>query len=95
MFVPLDDSAFSARFGETLACAPIGYLARWQMALAKDTLARGARTLDRIAQQIGYEAPRSADGRGALPESLRATSRLKLKDRAFESHAGSRRLRIE
>ena len=29
-------SAFSARFGEVLGCAPIEYLVRWRMAIAKD-----------------------------------------------------------
>ena len=49
-------SAFSARFGETIGCAPIEYLARWRMALAKDALASGVKTLDRIAAEIGYES---------------------------------------
>jgi AraC-like DNA-binding protein len=49
-------SAFSARFGQVLGCAPIEYLARWRMALAKDALARGAKSLDRIADEIGYES---------------------------------------
>jgi len=49
-------SAFAARFGATLGCAPIEYLARWRMALAKDALTRGVKSLDRIADQIGYES---------------------------------------
>ncbi|MFN6935705.1 MAG: AraC family transcriptional regulator [Tsuneonella sp.] len=49
-------SAFSARFRGTIGCAPIEYLARWRMALAKDALARGMKTLDRIADEIGYES---------------------------------------
>ena len=49
-------SAFAARFVETIGCAPIEYLARWRMALAKDALARGTKSLDRIADQIGYES---------------------------------------
>lgn len=52
----LSRSAFAARFGETLGCGPIEYLARWRMALAKDALVRGAKTLDRIADEIGYES---------------------------------------
>ena len=52
----LSRSAFAARFGETLACGPIEYLARWRMALAKDALIRGSQTLDRIADEIGYES---------------------------------------
>jgi AraC-like DNA-binding protein len=49
-------SAFSARFGAVLGCAPIEYLARWRIAIAKDALARGNKTLDRIAEEIGYES---------------------------------------
>ncbi|HEY0123744.1 MAG TPA: AraC family transcriptional regulator [Rhizobium sp.] len=49
-------SAFSARFGEELGCAPIEYLARWRMALAKDALMYGAKSLDHIANEIGYES---------------------------------------
>lgn len=52
----LSRSAFAARFGEVLGCAPIEYLSRWRMALAKDALIRGAKTLDRIADEIGYES---------------------------------------
>ncbi|CAN5883531.1 AraC family transcriptional regulator [soil metagenome] len=52
----LSRSAFAARFGEVLGCGPIEYLARWRMALAKDSLLRGAKTLDRIADEIGYES---------------------------------------
>ncbi len=49
-------SAFAARFGAVLSCGPIEYLARWRMALAKDALLRGTKTLDRIADDIGYES---------------------------------------
>lgn len=49
-------SSFSARFGEVLGCAPIEYLARWRMAIAKAALARGMKSLDRIADEIGYES---------------------------------------
>lgn len=49
-------SAFAARFGEVLGCGAIEYLSRWRMALAKDALLRGAKTLDRIADDIGYES---------------------------------------
>jgi len=49
-------SAFAARFTGVLGCGPIEYLARWRMALAKDALIRGAKTLDRIAEEIGYES---------------------------------------
>lgn len=49
-------SAFAARFAERLGCGPIEYLARWRMALAKDALIAGQKTLDRIADEIGYES---------------------------------------
>lgn len=49
-------SAFSARFGEIMGCAPIEYLARWRMAIAKEALAQGSKSLDRIAEEIGYES---------------------------------------
>jgi AraC-like DNA-binding protein len=49
-------SAFAARFSEVLGCGPIEYLSRWRMALAKDGLMRGTKTLDRIADEIGYES---------------------------------------
>jgi len=52
----LSRSAFAARFGEVLGCGPIEYLARWRMALAKDALIRGAKTLDTIADEIGYKS---------------------------------------
>jgi AraC-like DNA-binding protein len=49
-------SAFAARFADVLGCGPIEYLARWRMALAKDALISGAKSLDRIADDIGYES---------------------------------------
>ncbi|AAK88870.1 AraC family transcriptional regulator [Agrobacterium fabrum] len=49
-------SAFSARFLEMVGCAPIEYLARWRMALARDSLIRGVKSLDHIADEIGYES---------------------------------------
>jgi AraC-like DNA-binding protein len=49
-------SAFAARFHEVLGCAPIEYLARWRIAIAKQALLRGGKSLDRIAGEIGYES---------------------------------------
>jgi AraC-like DNA-binding protein len=49
-------SAFAARFGQVMGCGPFEYLARWRMALAKDALMRGTKTLDGIAEEIGYES---------------------------------------
>lgn len=52
----LSRSAFAARFGQALGCGPIEYLARWRMALAKDALIQGSKTLDGIAEDIGYDS---------------------------------------
>ncbi len=52
----LSRSAFAARFSKSLGCGPMDYLARWRMALAKDALMRGEKTLDQIADEIGYES---------------------------------------
>lgn len=49
-------SAFAARFAALLGCAPIEYLARWRMGLAKDALIQGRQTLDQIAENIGYDS---------------------------------------
>lgn len=49
-------SAFAARFTQALGCAPMEYLARWRMALAQDALGRGPQSLERLAEQIGYES---------------------------------------
>ncbi len=49
-------SGFAARFNEVMGCAPIEYLARWRIALAKQALLSGAKSLDRIADEIGYES---------------------------------------
>jgi AraC-like DNA-binding protein len=49
-------SAFAARFSGVIGCAPMEYLARWRMTLAKDTLSRGGTPLDRLAEEIGYES---------------------------------------
>ena len=52
----LSRSALAARFGEVLGCGPIEYLARWRMALAKDALVRRMKSLEQIADEIGYES---------------------------------------
>ena len=49
-------SAFASRFLDVVGCAPIEYLARWRMAIAKEALSRGGTPLDRLAEQIGYES---------------------------------------
>jgi AraC-like DNA-binding protein len=49
-------SAFAARFGQTVGCAPIEYVARWRMALAQNALSRGGVSLDHLATEVGYES---------------------------------------
>jgi AraC-like DNA-binding protein len=49
-------SAFAARFSERLGCAPMEYIARWRITLAQDALSRGGTSLDRLAEDIGYES---------------------------------------
>jgi AraC-like DNA-binding protein len=49
-------SAFSARFSQTLGCAPMEYLLRWRITLAQDALNRGGKSLDRVAEEVGYES---------------------------------------
>ena len=49
-------SGFAARFNEVVGCAPIEYLARWRIAIAKQALISGVKSLDRIADEIGFES---------------------------------------
>ncbi len=49
-------SAFAARFSDRLGCAPMEYLARWRIAIARDALKRGGKPLAQIADEIGFES---------------------------------------
>lgn len=49
-------SAFARRFSEAVGLAPVEYLLRWRMALAKDALRHGRGSLDEIAERIGYRS---------------------------------------
>lgn len=49
-------SAFAAKFAEIIGCAPMEYFSRWRMTLAQDALSRGGKSLDRLAEEIGYES---------------------------------------
>ena len=49
-------SAFAMRFTSTVGCAPMEYLSRWRMSLARNALSRGGKSLDRLAEEIGYES---------------------------------------
>ena len=52
----LSRSSFSDRFSRTVGIAPIDYLLRWRMALAKDRLRHGGERLAEIAQSCGYQS---------------------------------------
>lgn len=49
-------SAFARRFSEAVGLAPVEYLLRWRMALAKDALRHGRGSLEEIAETIGYRS---------------------------------------
>jgi AraC-like DNA-binding protein len=49
-------SVFARRFSETMGAAPVEYLLRWRMALAKDALLHSRGTLDEIAAAVGYKS---------------------------------------
>lgn len=77
-------SAFATRFAATIGCAPMEYLARWRMSLAQDALSRGAKSLDHLAEEIGYESAsafstafrrRLGCAPGAFARSRRGTAR--------------------
>jgi AraC-like DNA-binding protein len=58
--IAMSRSAFSKRFKSLVGLAPLDYLLRWRMRLARDRLRRGA-TVSAIAAQLGY-ASESAFG---------------------------------
>ncbi|MCQ4630081.1 AraC family transcriptional regulator [Shinella sp. CPCC 100929] len=49
-------SAFARRFSEAVGLAPVEYLLRWRMAIAKDALRHRQGTLEEIAERIGYRS---------------------------------------
>lgn len=49
-------SAFAARFRRIVGVGPIEYLAQWRMALAKDELRQGRRSIGEIALAIGFQS---------------------------------------
>ena len=52
----LSRSVFARRFTRTLGAAPVEYLLRWRMALAKDALRHGRGPLEAIAAETGYRS---------------------------------------
>jgi AraC-like DNA-binding protein len=49
-------SVFARRFSESVGAAPVEYLLRWRMAVAKDALLHSRGTLDEIAATVGYKS---------------------------------------
>lgn len=47
-------SAFARRFQETIGIAPMAYVLRWRMAVAKSALINERLTLDEVAERTGY-----------------------------------------
>jgi AraC-like DNA-binding protein len=54
--VGMSRSALATRFVATVGCAPMEYLSQWRMSLAQDALSRGGKSLDHLAEEIGYES---------------------------------------
>lgn len=49
-------STFAGRFRAVVGMAPIDYLLNWRMAIAKDELSRGAKSVGEIAFDIGFQS---------------------------------------
>jgi AraC-like DNA-binding protein len=49
-------STLAVRFREIVGMGPIEYLQRWRMALAKDELRRGTKSIGEIALAIGFQS---------------------------------------
>lgn len=50
----LSRSQFAARFSQVAGEAPLEYLTKWRMALARDALVSRSRTITQVAQWMGY-----------------------------------------
>lgn len=49
-------SGFSRRFTQVVGLAPMTYLQRWRIALAKDELREGRRSVGEIARLVGFQS---------------------------------------
>lgn len=52
--VNMSRTAFAAHFRELVGCAPLEYLNRWRMAVARTALRHSDESLAQIAERIGY-----------------------------------------
>ncbi|RYE64327.1 MAG: AraC family transcriptional regulator, partial [Rhizobiaceae bacterium] len=53
--VAMSRSAFSKRFKSLVGLAPLDYLLRWRMRLARNALRRGS-TVATVASEVGYSS---------------------------------------
>jgi AraC-like DNA-binding protein len=49
-------SGLATRFKDVLGVGPIEYFTRWRMAVAKDELRRGRRSISEIALAVGFQS---------------------------------------
>ncbi|NPD69351.1 AraC family transcriptional regulator (plasmid) [Lichenicola cladoniae] len=49
-------SGFSARFSQTVGIGPMAYIQHWRMAVAKDQLRTGRRSVTEIAYLVGFQS---------------------------------------
>ena len=49
-------SGFSARFSQTVGMGPMAYMQHWRMAVAKDELRTGRRSVTEIAYLVGFQS---------------------------------------
>lgn len=50
-------STFAARFRTVMGLGPIDYLASWRLAVAKDELSCGTKSIGEIAMAVGFQSP--------------------------------------
>lgn len=54
--VTISPSRFAARFSATLGESPMIYVTKWRMVIASQMLERNQRSIDQIANEVGYES---------------------------------------
>lgn len=80
----LSRSQFAARFARIAGEAPLEYLTRWRMALARDALINRSTTIPQVAQSMGYSSEAAF---GAAFKRIFGLSprRMTDRDRAFDT----------
>ncbi len=72
-------SAFAAAFKNQVGVAPLEYLIKWRMSLARDALRLGTRSISELASATGYESESAFSTAfrrvvGCSPRQFRATA---------------------